>query len=57
MYTVEKQKAHLKNVEISKRNETQALVTSGLHEGETVILFPGDQISEGMAVKIHTTEP
>lgn len=52
VYVINKNKATLKNIDISKKNETQALVTQGLSQGESIILFPGDQISEGTPVKV-----
>lgn len=51
LYTVEKKRAHLKNVNISKRNESEALVIDGLQEGDEVILFPGDRISDQTRVR------
>lgn len=52
VYVIKDKKARTKNIEIAKRNNEEALVTRGLVEGETVILFPGDAVSEGTSVKI-----
>ncbi|MFM6927579.1 MAG: efflux RND transporter periplasmic adaptor subunit [Bdellovibrio sp.] len=57
VYTIRKNKATLRNIELSKKNDTQALITGGLQEGEAVILFPGDQISEGTPVKVIQKNP
>ncbi len=51
LYTVEKNRARLKIVNISKRNNSEAVVTEGLHEGAEVILFPGDRISDKTRVR------
>lgn len=52
VYTIGKNKAILRNIEISGKNETEALVTKGLKEGEPVILFPGDRIVEGARIRM-----
>ncbi|MGE5087272.1 MAG: efflux RND transporter periplasmic adaptor subunit [Bacillota bacterium] len=52
VYTISKNKAALRAIDILKKNDTQALVKKGLQEGEAVILFPGDQVSEGTPVKV-----
>lgn len=46
--------AELREVEIGHRSVEKAEVLSGLVEGETVILFPTDQIDDG--VKVDVTE-
>ncbi|MBL7669734.1 MAG: HlyD family efflux transporter periplasmic adaptor subunit [Bdellovibrionaceae bacterium] len=51
VYVVQQERSHVKEIEISKRNDRVALVTSGLQEGDRVILFPGDRILEGTRVK------
>lgn len=57
VYMINKNKAILKNIDIAKTNDTQALVTHGLQQNDSVILFPGDQISEGTPVKIEPSAP
>ncbi|MEM7165911.1 MAG: HlyD family efflux transporter periplasmic adaptor subunit [Planctomycetota bacterium] len=39
-------------VEIGHQNSTEAEVLSGLAADDTVILYPGDQIDDGVAVKV-----
>lgn len=51
VYIVEGKKAHLRHVEIVKRNDREAHVNTGLQEGDKVILFPGDTVFEGTRVK------
>ncbi|MGZ3769297.1 MAG: efflux RND transporter periplasmic adaptor subunit [Bdellovibrio sp.] len=51
VYLIENGKARLKHIEISKRNDREALVSKGLQENNRVILFPGDTIFEGTSVK------
>lgn len=51
VYVYQEGIAHLKEIRISKKNDKSAMVTSGLEEGDRVILFPGDRIREGTRVK------
>lgn len=51
VYTAESKRAQLRNIEISGKNETEAVVTKGLKEGDNVILFPGDKIVEGTRIQ------
>lgn len=50
-FTVEGSRARERLVSIESRNPTQAVVSSGLQEGETVILYPGDKVRDGTRVK------
>jgi HlyD family secretion protein len=43
--------AHLVEIQIGKRNEREAIVTSGLQATDQVILFPGDKIHDGVRVQ------
>lgn len=51
VYLVQNGKSVLKEIQITKRNEREALVSSGLNEGETIILYPGDEIHPGSLVE------
>lgn len=51
VYVVEKGRAKARTVEIGRRNGLAAQLLSGLAEGETVILHPGDAVSEGKKVR------
>lgn len=57
VFTVANNRAHLRRIHVSKRNDTEAVIKQvpnfqeSLQEGETVILFPGDQISDGTLIK------
>lgn len=51
VYVIENGKAHLRHVEILKRNDREASIAKGLQEGERIVLFPGDTIFEGTRVK------
>lgn len=51
VFVVNENKAHIKEIKISKKNESQALLVSGLSEGERVILFPGDKVHEGTKIQ------
>jgi HlyD family secretion protein len=51
VYVPEKGRAKIRPVELGKRNGLAAQVLSGLSEGETVILHPGDTVAEGRKVR------
>lgn len=51
VYIMEKNRAHLRKILITKKNSSHALLEEGLSEGEKVILFPSDKIREGVLVK------
>src|SRR5512135_227131 len=51
VYVVERGRAKTRTVEIGRRNGLAAQVLSGLAEGETVILHPGDTVAEGKKVR------
>lgn len=51
VYVVQNGIALSREIKISKRNDQEAIVTSGLAEGERVILFPGDKVYESVKVK------
>ena len=44
-------RARLTPVEIGERSAESAQVLSGLEEGDTVILFPSDEVAEGVRVE------
>lgn len=51
VYVMEDGRARSRKIQISKRNDREALVTAGLRESESVILFPGDDVREGVQVR------
>ncbi|MGE5567110.1 MAG: efflux RND transporter periplasmic adaptor subunit [Parcubacteria group bacterium] len=51
VYRVEGARAHLVKVQIGRRNEDAAQVLSGLSEGDRVVAYPGDRLSDGVRVK------
>lgn len=53
VYTVEDGKAVMKAVDIGRQNGLESQVTSGLEEGETVILHPGNDIEDGVRVSVR----
>jgi HlyD family secretion protein len=50
-FTVEGGRAQLKTVMLGQRNATDAQVTGGLSEGQTVVLHPPDTLMDGARVK------
>ncbi len=51
VYVLENGRAKLRTVEPGKRNGLAAQILSGLSEGETVILYPGEAVSDGRKVR------
>jgi HlyD family secretion protein len=51
VYRVEHRRAQLRQVEIGRRNQEHAAVRHGLVEGERVIRYPGDRVTNGVRVK------
>lgn len=49
-FVVDHGRARKRPVVSPRRSATEALVESGVHEGETVILYPTDAIADGAAV-------
>jgi HlyD family secretion protein len=50
-FAVEDDRARVKTVMLGQRNATEAQVTSGLSEGQTVVMHPPDTLMDGMRVK------
>lgn len=50
VYTVEKKKATLRFVTVEHQSEGISLIKEGLKEGESIILYPGDGITNGTKV-------
>jgi HlyD family secretion protein len=50
VFTVQQNKAILREVEIGQRNDTDAELLSGLTEGAQVIVHPSDAVADGVAV-------
>ena len=57
VYVVEKGRAKARTVEIGRRNGLAAQLLSGLKEGDTVILHPGDTVAEGKKVSSRYASP
>lgn len=52
-YAIKDGKAELKTLQLGARNGEFAEVTSGLSEGEKVILHPSDQVADGVRVNVE----
>jgi HlyD family secretion protein len=50
VFVVKQDKAHQRQIVIGHRNDREAEVKQGLNPGETVILYPTEQIKEGIQV-------
>ncbi len=51
VFVIQRGRARLKNIDITWRNSNYAVVEKGLTEGQRVILYPGDRVSDGVRVK------
>jgi HlyD family secretion protein len=51
VFVVENGRARLRALSVGHRSSAMVVVLGGLSPGETVILFPSDQIDEGTRVK------
>lgn len=50
VFVAEKGKAIKRIIKIKRHNPDNAIVTSGLNEGEKVVLYPGNLISDGVTI-------
>lgn len=50
-FVVESSRAKLRVVEVGRRNDTHAEISSGIRAGEVVIVHPSDRIAEGVEVR------
>lgn len=53
VFAVEEGRARRRAVEIGHRNLVEAQVIKGLAQGQTVVLYPGNQVSEAVRVKVR----
>ncbi len=51
VFVLEEGRARLRRVNLGQRNDTEAEILDGLNEGDTVLLYPSDQIEEGTRVQ------
>lgn len=51
VYALEEGQAKLRLIEIGHRGRLEVEVSSGLSEGDTVVLYPGDRVSEGLTLE------
>ena len=50
VFAVEEGRARLRPLKLGRRNDEQAQVLEGLEEGERVVLYPSDRVSDGVMV-------
>lgn len=53
VFVVEGDQARARAVQVKDRNASQAWVSEGLSEGQTVVLYPGSLVSEGQRVRLQ----
>jgi HlyD family secretion protein len=51
VFAVENETARLRQIRIGRRNELEAEVLEGLKEGDSVILYPSEDVSDGTAIE------
>ena len=55
VYVAEKGHARKQNVEVGGMGSQEALIQSGLKEGQSVLVYPGDLVKEGSRIRADTT--
>ncbi len=55
VFVVENGVARRRAVEIGRRNAVAAQIISGIEEGETVVVHPGDRVDDGVTVVDRAT--
>jgi len=53
LYAVEQGRARRRAVEVSARGEGRAALAAGLRPGERVVLHPGDELAEGVRLRVR----
>jgi HlyD family secretion protein len=53
VFVIEEGRARLRMVKLGQRNQTEGQITSGLSEGQTVVLHPPDTLTDGMRVVVR----
>jgi HlyD family secretion protein len=53
VYRIEGDAAHARTVRIGRRSDTMAEVLAGLEEGDRIVVYPGDRLSEGVRVALR----
>jgi HlyD family secretion protein len=56
VFTVKQGKAQQQVVQIGQRNQLMAEVREGLEADSEVVIYPSDQVKEGLAVRVQRTE-
>jgi HlyD family secretion protein len=55
-FTIGEGRAQLRPVEIGRRGGDRIEILAGLDEGETIVMFPSDEVQDGTRVSYETTE-
>ena len=55
VFVVDGDRARLQTVELGRRNNTEAQITSGLDAGQTIVLHPPDTLEDGMRITVRET--
>jgi HlyD family secretion protein len=53
VFVIEEGRARVRMVKLGQRNQTEGQITSGLSEGQTVVLHPPDTLTDGMRVVVR----
>lgn len=57
VFVLDRGRARLRPVVVGHRNEREAEIRDGLHEGETVLLYPGERVRDGQRVRPVAINP
>jgi HlyD family secretion protein len=53
MYVVEDGRAHLRRLQLGRRNNAAVEVLGGVRKGERVVLYPTDNVSDGVRAEVR----
>jgi hypothetical protein len=56
VFTVKQGKAQQQVVQIGQRNQLMAEVHQGLEADSEVVIYPSDQVKQGLVVRVQRTE-
>ena len=56
VYRIEQRRARLRPVHVGTLTDRDAEVLSGLHPGDQAIVYPSDQVQDGLRVKLRTLQ-
>ena len=53
VYAIQEERARLRRVRVGARNERDAWVLEGLTEGTRVVVYPGNEVRDGIRLRVR----